>query len=210
MPGKKDYTGMIFGIFTVIKDLGIRYGAKNGKKKYHYMIAMCKLCKKSREFHIESLRNKRTKCKCQYKPLVTKEWLRCNRIHHHMIMRCYDENDKDYARYGARGIKVCRGWKNNAKAFYEWSIKNGYRADLSIDRINNNKGYSPDNCRWATRSQQQQNRRNSIPIKLVMNVKKLMKDGYSRSEVSKIFNITYDNAKYIDRKNHWDLTKEIH
>lgn len=210
MPAKKDYTGMVFGIFKVIKDLGIKYGTKNGDKKYHYMIAICKLCKITREFHISSLNNKRTKCECQYRPLVTKEWLRCYRIHHSMILRCYDESHKDYPRYGGRGIKICRQWRNNPKSFYEWSVKNGYSNELSIDRVNNNKNYSPDNCRWATRSQQQQNKSNSIPIKLVRKVRNMRQKGIKYPEISSLLNISYDKIKYIIVSNHWQLIKEIH
>ena len=59
--------------------------------------------------------------------------------------------------YYVRGISVCDEWRDNFDSFYEWSIANGYSQILSLDRIDNNKGYSPDNCRWATPKQQTNN-----------------------------------------------------
>lgn len=75
-----------------------------------------------------------------------------------MKNRCHNSNTPNYHGYGARGITVCDEWKNNFQAFYDWSMKNGYSDDLSIDRIDNDKGYSPDNCRWANCKQQSTNR----------------------------------------------------
>jgi len=76
-----------------------------------------------------------------------------------MIKRCYNKNDKSFKIYGGRGITVCEEWKNDFKAFYDWSIANGWTKDLTIDRIDNNKGYEPSNCRWATLSIQNRNKR---------------------------------------------------
>ena len=73
-----------------------------------------------------------------------------------MRSRCYNPKDKNYPRYGNLKIGICPEWKER-KNFYEWAITNGYRDDLTIDRIDNSKGYSPDNCRWVTQADQMRN-----------------------------------------------------
>ena len=80
--------------------------------------------------------------------------------------RCYNENSISYKNYGGRGIKMCKRWlgKDGFKNFLNWALKNGYSPELQIDRIDNNKGYSPNNCRWVDRKTNMKNRRNSIII----------------------------------------------
>lgn len=81
-----------------------------------------------------------------------------------MVQRCHNPNQADYGNYGGRGIRVCRGWRK-FENFLQWSLDNGYKTGLSIDRINNGKGYSPENCRWATSSQQNRNQRKRLDNK---------------------------------------------
>jgi hypothetical protein len=80
-----------------------------------------------------------------------------------MRARCNNKNHVAYEKYGGRGITVCDEWlgKTGFQNLYDWAINSGYNEDLSLDRIDNDKGYYPENCRWATPSEQQRNRRDN-------------------------------------------------
>lgn len=86
--------------------------------------------------------------------------------------RCCNPNHKNYKDYGGRGITICDEWLNNPDKFKEWAYANGYKIEKtksgvnkwSIDRIDNNKGYSPENCRWVTKTQQNRNKRTSAYV----------------------------------------------
>lgn len=100
------------------------------------------------------------------KSSIKKEYPRLYRIWIGMKTRCYNKNDKSYRYYGARNIKVCNDWKNNFIRFKDWAISNGYKDDLTIDRINVDGNYEPQNCRWITIQEQNNNKRNTIIVTL--------------------------------------------
>lgn len=79
-----------------------------------------------------------------------------------IIQRCFDKNLKNYHRYGGRGITICDEWRHDYPAFRSWALSNGYKEGLSIDRINNNGNYEPNNCRWTTMVVQSRNKENTV------------------------------------------------
>ncbi len=83
-----------------------------------------------------------------------------------MKQRCLNPNSEAYKHYGGRGITICEEWKNNFYAFVGWAFNNGYSEELTLDRIDNNGNYCPDNCRWATRLEQAQNQRTNVVLTL--------------------------------------------
>lgn len=99
-----------------------------------------------------------------------------------MKYRCNNKNHKEFNSYGGKGIKVCDDW-NNFINFYNWAISNGYKDGLSIDRIDGNKGYSPNNCRFITMKQQQENKIDNVFIKYKDKV-------YTVSKLSSILGIS--------------------
>jgi len=84
-------------------------------------------------------------------------------IWHGMKSRCKNPNHNSYENYGGRGIKLCDEWTDDFISFEAWAVENGYTDDLTIDRIDNDGDYTPDNCKWSTRMEQQQNRREYKP-----------------------------------------------
>ena len=120
--------------------------------------------------------NKRTCCaKCSLKGINKKHGLwkkRIYRIWTGIKDRCLNKNGKDYKNYGGRGIKICTIWEKDVEEFAKWAFENGYRDDLTIDRIDVNGDYCSENCRWVTKEEQAKNKRNNVFV--VYNNKKMI------------------------------------
>ena len=95
------------------------------------------------------------------------------RRYEHMKERCNNPTCKSYKHYGGRGIKVCDEWMKSFEAFRDWSLANGFQENLTIDRIDVNGNYEPNNCRWADTEIQCNNRRNNLYIRLIGETKTL-------------------------------------
>ena len=133
---------------------------------------------------------------------------RINKTYMNMKSRCYNPNASKYYLYGGKGIKVCDEWldkENGFMNFYNWAMQNGYRDDLTIDRIDSDKDYEPTNCRWATYKEQNSHLKNSpFNCKLI----EYNGESHSLSEWAKIKNISY-KALLSRYERKWDIKRML-
>lgn len=122
---------------------------------------------------------------------------RLYRVWQAMKGRCEYKKHRGYKNYGGRGISVCNEWKDNFVQFQKWALSHGYQDDLTIDRIDVNGNYCPENCRWITNSEQQNNRRNNHFV--VLGNKKI-----TLAQASRELNISPNTLLYRMRKGLFD------
>ena len=160
---------MKYGKLTPVEEVCV---TKNGEK--HRMVR-CKCdCGAEKLISVYSLvRGLSTSCGCTtFRHIAAKtrmhsHGLRNTRMYHiwvDMKQRCYNPNHEAYGRYGGAGVEVCDEWRDNPVAFFSWMYDHGYSESMTIDRIDNSKGYCPGNCRLATMKEQSRNRRNSVHV----------------------------------------------
>lgn len=159
MQNKSDIVGEKFGRLTVLK-----YNHSN-KNYIKYYLCKCE-CGNEIVTRKSNLLNGKTKsCGCLQHDITSRRCYihglsksRTYRIWKNMKQRCYNPKASRYENYGGRGIKVCDEWLNDFMNFYNWAMANGYRDELSIDRIDVDGNYEPSNCRWVTNKKQQNNK----------------------------------------------------
>lgn len=142
--------------------------------------------------HGDSTRNNHTRLYCVWQAMKS---------------RCYNPNNKRYDKYGGRGIIVCDEWLHDYKAFKKWSYENGYNDQTdglhcSIDRIDNDKGYSPNNCRWVTMFVQANNTRRNHIIEY-------NGESHTLAEWSRIVGIDYKVLSSRINRYNWPIEKAL-
>lgn len=148
-----------FGLLTAI---GVPFCVRIGGLRFPYVVLECK-CGTVKAVRAYDL-NSRESCGCIRLEKTRKHGEATSRLYvmwRAMRIRCQDPTDREFERYGGAGILVCDEWLVYEN-FRDWALAHGYADDLTIDRIKGQLGYSPDNCRFATRKQQAQNRRRRV------------------------------------------------
>ena len=153
----------------LIEDLGLMYATEKSNKKTRFGIYKCGFCGTNFKANTNSINRGDTKsCGCYNKRRLSETHkthglsnTRLSRIWGKIKDRTLNPKHKNYNDYGDRGITICEEWKNDFMSFYNWAVLNGYeeKKGLSIDRIDNDGNYCPENCRWVTRTIQSRNQR---------------------------------------------------
>lgn len=158
------------GIYTLVESIDLN------KAKFK--------CEKCKKVYIANFynwyKNGRTICKCMFKNTHHKMYGRYDK----MLYRCYNPNSDNYQYYGGRGIKVCKRWKESFQNFLE-DMEPSFFENAELDRIDNDKDYSPENCRWVTHSHNMLNRKGFKNKTKYPGIKKSKKKYFGRVQINK-------------------------
>jgi hypothetical protein len=166
-----DLTGLRFGRLVVLRKIQEACRKKDQKRTEEKWLCLCDCEKKTEVFRSALLRNKPVptrSCGCLSVEMTSNRSVthgdsksRLYGIWENMKSRCYNKRNDNYLYYGGREITVCESWKSSFSAFRDWALSNGYNDSLTIDRIDSDGNYTPENCRFITMERQNNNRRSN-------------------------------------------------
>ena len=164
----RNLVGHRYGLLVVVKDMGV---SKDGHHRNWLMKCDCgNTCVRN-----TGGLSKKSSCGCEEKKHL--EIMSKNNVTHGMTntglyrsfkgmkSRCYRKKDIHYRAYGGRGITICKEWLDNSKSFYDWALANGWKEGLTIERIDVNGNYCPENCKWIPMSEQYKNKQTPYQIR---------------------------------------------
>lgn len=203
MPNVCNLAGKKFGKLYVIKKVGTN---KSGRALWECLCDCGNTCIKHSQY-IQT--GRAVSCGCWARQIERDANLihgfnntRLYSIFRGMYKRCYIKSNRAYKYYGGRGITICDDWLNDRSKFFLWAISNGYSDDLTIQRVDNDKGYSPDNCTWVTNKEQQNNKRSNYNV----TYKGIT---HTVAEWEDILGMNHNTLRSRLSKYHWSIDKAI-
>ena len=197
-----------FGKWTIIEEIAPKIISRKPRRMFR---CQCE-CGNIGEVQLACLRNGHsTSCECEQKRRAAETQTKHGLTDKHplyltwknMKKRCNYPNASEYKNYGGRGICVCEEWSDSFQSFYDWAINNGWSRELTIDRIDTDGNYCPENCRWANVETQMNNTTKNHYIEYNGNT-------YTLSTLSKHLNIPYNIVRYRLSRCKWAVEQLIH
>lgn len=198
----KDITGKKFNRLTAIRPNG-----KQGRNTK--WLCLCD-CGNYVTTNISSLtRGKCRSCGCLRRETTAENFRKHGKskskiyaVYCTMIQRCESKKNKSYSNYGGRGITVCEEWRNSFTVFYEWAMANGYSDGLTIDRIDTNGNYEPNNCRWVNAIEQANNKRNNELLEYNGEI-------HTIAEWARLKNMSYSTLYERIKVHNWEIERAL-